>query len=258
MLQFCSVNLPNSPSPTPFLSKKLASIGFNHSPAAVRLNSPKGYYKEQIFRTNAKCIHSSNKWENSNRPSERPIQSLNVTEKVHCLASEFRSLPEPIDRVKRLLHYATLLPPFDESARVQENRVTGCTTMVWLDAKMDNNRLMRFKVDSDSEITKGFSSCLIWLFDGAIPEEILSVKNDDLLEMNVGFPSRSNSRVNTWNNILFTMQKRTQNLIEEKNRELPLNDFPPLFIRPDDPMNANGSCKEAQVIFPQNQTCNRC
>lgn len=84
---------------------------------------------------------------------------------------------------------------------------------------MDRNGIMRFRADSDSEITKGFCSCLIWLLDGAQADDVLSVKTDDLVEMNVGLPSRGNSRVNTWHNVLISMQRRTGKLVEDKGRE---------------------------------------
>lgn len=83
---------------------------------------------------------------------------------------------------------------------------------------MDGNGAMRFRVDSDSEITKGFCCCLIWVLDGAAADEVLSVKSDDLVEMNVGLPSRGNSRVNAWNNVLISMQRRTKVLVEERGR----------------------------------------
>lgn len=227
MLQFCSIKLSESPFPTSLVS----SFGFNNGTVSVRLKSSKGFHKSQIFIKNIKCIHNSPGADNSSISGnssflvsclkmngctqvvqQQPAVN-NVEEKVHFLASEFKSLSLPIERVKRLLHYATLLPPFEESARIQENRVPGCTTMVWLEVGMYNNRLMRYRVDSDSEITKGFCSCFIWLFDGAAPEDILRVKSDDLMEMNIGFTSRGHSRVNTWHNILINMQKRTQNLV---------------------------------------------
>ncbi|WJX39649.1 hypothetical protein P8452_27171 [Trifolium repens] len=137
-----------------------------------------------------------------------------VTEKLNNLASEFASLTEPIDRVKRLLHYASLLPPLDRSDRVPENRVSGCSTEVWVVAHMDESRKMRFKADSDSEISKGFCWCLVWMFDGAEPEEILTVERDDLVGMNVGLNNvKARSRINTWHNVFFAMQKATQDLI---------------------------------------------
>ncbi|KAK2389470.1 sufE protein 1, chloroplastic/mitochondrial [Trifolium repens] len=137
-----------------------------------------------------------------------------VTEKLNNLASEFASLTEPIDRVKRLLHYASLLPPLDRSDRVPENRVSGCSTEVWVVVHMDESRKMRFKADSDSEISKGFCWCLVWMFDGAEPEEILTVERDDLVGMNVGLNNvKARSRINTWHNVYFAMQKATQDLI---------------------------------------------
>ena len=139
-----------------------------------------------------------------------------VTEKLNGLASEFESLSEPIDRVKKLLYYASLLPPLDPSDRVPENRVPGCSTDVWVVAHMDQGRKMRFRADSDSEISKGFCWCLVWVLDGAEPEEILTVENDDLIGgINLGLLNnvKARSRINTWHNVFFAMQKATQNFI---------------------------------------------
>ncbi|KAH0897263.1 hypothetical protein HID58_046831 [Brassica napus] len=138
-----------------------------------------------------------------------PKFSPKLPKRLRLLVSEFRSLTEPIDRVKRLLNYAMDLAPLDDSARVPENRVPGCTTQVWLDIKMDELGRMRFRADSDSEISKGFCSCLIWILDGAKPEEVMNVRGEDLAEMNVGVHGKAQSRVNTWHNVLMSMQKRT-------------------------------------------------
>lgn len=152
--------------------------------------------------------------------TETPLGTSDLADgKLRRLVSEFKSLPEPIDRVKRLLYYAARLPPLGESARVPANRVTGCTAQVWLDVRMDEFGRIRFGADSDSEITKGFCSCLISVLDGAVPEEILKVKTDDLAEMNVGLPGKARSRVNTWHNVLISMHKRTKALISEREME---------------------------------------
>ncbi|KAL4638883.1 hypothetical protein ACB092_03G179000 [Castanea dentata] len=140
-----------------------------------------------------------------------------VSDKLHRLATEFRALHEPIDRVKRLLHYAAILPPADESrTRAPENRVTGCTTQVWVEAELDESGRVRFRADSDSEISKGFCSCLIYVLDGADPEEVAMVKADDLSDLNVGLHGKSHSRVNTWHNVLVAMQKRTKALLPQQ------------------------------------------
>ncbi|CAH8382753.1 unnamed protein product [Eruca vesicaria subsp. sativa] len=175
-----------------------------------------------------RCMQDSNVNLSKSKPNhvsfatasvEAPLETTTRTtttsaeDKLCLLVSEFRSLTEPIDRVKRLLNYAMELAPLDDSARVPENRVPGCTTQVWLDVKMDELGRMRFRADSDSEISKGFCSCLIWILDGARPEEVLGVRGEDLVEMNVGVHGKAQSRVNTWQNVLMSMQKRTMALV---------------------------------------------
>ncbi|XP_022726735.1 sufE-like protein 2, chloroplastic [Durio zibethinus] len=157
-----------------------------------------------------------------------------VSDKIQLLVSEFKSLTKPIDRVKRLLHYAEMLAPFDESARVPANQVKGCTTQVWLDARIDKNGKARFRADSDSEITKGYCSCLIWMMDGADPEEVVGVRAEDLVELNVGVHGKAQSRVNTWQNVLISMRDKTEALVVERKGKLPqLRPFPTFLVGSD-------------------------
>ncbi|PKA57804.1 SufE-like protein, chloroplastic [Apostasia shenzhenica] len=149
--------------------------------------------------------------------------------RLHRLASEFRSLPEPVDRVKLLLSYASGLHPFPDADRVPSNRVPGCTAEVWLSARIDAVGRMRFAADSDSEITRGFCACLLTVVDGEPPEEVLAMRADDLADLNVvGSTSRAaRSRVNTWQNVLVSMQHRTRALVaEETGRRQPVDPFP--------------------------------
>ncbi|KAM1259425.1 hypothetical protein ACFX2J_038739 [Malus domestica] len=168
--------------------------------------------------------------------------------KLQTLISEFQSLPEPIDRVKRLLHYAALLPPFDDSGRVDSNRVMGCTAQVWLQAEMDEEGKMRFVADSDSEITRGFCSCLVSVLDGTSPEEVLRVKTDDLSSLNVGLPGAQRSRINTWHNVLVSMQKKTKALVAQRQGTPPFEPFPSLVVTAEG-IQAKGSFAEAQARY---------
>lgn len=173
-------------------------------------SSSSHFTKVNAVKTNHKQLKLAVKIPSNNRLTASP---RGVTDKLNGLAFEFGSLTEPIDRVKRLLHYASLLPPLENSYKVPENRVVGCTTEVWVVADMDKNRRMRFKADSDSEISKGFCWCLVWMLDGAKPEEVLTVEMEELVGMNVGLNVKTRSRVNTWQNVLVAMQKATQDLI---------------------------------------------
>lgn len=157
----------------------------------------------------------------SSPPAVEEKADLSVADKLQRLVMEFKSLEEPVERVKRLLDYASKLSPYGESGRVNENRVVGCATQVWVEAEMDENERMRFRADSDSEISKGFCSCLIWVLDGAKGEEVLELKTEDFEYVNVGLHGRGHSRVNTWHNVLITMQKKTRALVMEKKGKQP-------------------------------------
>ncbi|KAL1202161.1 SufE-like protein 2 [Cardamine amara subsp. amara] len=180
-------------------------------------------------------------------PPGTTTTTTTTSDKLRHLVSEFRSLTEPIDRVKRLLNYAAALAPLDDSARVSANRVTGCTTQVWLEIKMDEFGRMRFRADSDSEISKGFCSCLIKILDGAKPEEVMRVRSEDLTEMNVGVHGKAQSRVNTWHNVLMSMQKRTMALVSadvaHRGIERPPHDH--LLFK-----YVNGSYIESSKVLP--------
>ncbi|KAI3499491.1 hypothetical protein L1887_35292 [Cichorium endivia] len=183
-------------------------------------------------------------------PSLTSDHHASAISKFQSLVSEFKSISEPIDRVKRLLYYANLLPQFDDSLKVPANRVMGCTAQVWLDVRMDSEGNMSFLADSDSEITKGFCSCLISVLDGATPEEVLGLKTEDLGDLNVAglHGGKVESRVNTWHNVLISMQKRTKALVAAREGKSVGETFPSMVITAEG-IGAKGSFAEAQARF---------
>ncbi|ERN14493.1 hypothetical protein AMTRI_Chr06g176340 [Amborella trichopoda] len=187
--------------------------------------------------------------------AERPTNVSNycVSEDLpYCelqrLVSEFEGLVEPVERVKRLLHYASFLPHLNDSDKIKNNRVMGCTAQVWLKAEMEEGGKMRFFADSDSEITRGFCACLIHVLDGAFPDEVLRLKTEDLASLNVGLAGRAHSRVNTWHNVLLSMQKKTRALVAERDGRPFVEPFPSLVVASDE-IHPQGSYAEAQAKF---------
>ncbi|KAJ6743912.1 QUINOLINATE SYNTHETASE A [Salix purpurea] len=238
-----------SPSPNPNRAKKIPIFPYKKTTLPSFSN----------FKS-VKCIHSPppNPKPSNSSPftctavTFSPSQTTElVPSKLHHLITEFQSLSQPIDRVKRLLHCATFLSPLPESSRVDSNRVMGCTAQVWLEAQLDQYGKMKFWADSDSEITRGFCYCLIWVLDGATPDEVLKVTTEDLTALNVGLPVGARSRVNTWHNVLVSMQKRARILVAERDGKKDFDPFPSLVISSDG-IQAKGSYAEAQAryLFP--------
>ncbi|XP_078432643.1 quinolinate synthase [Wolffia australiana] len=171
--------------------------------------------------------------------------------RLQKLADEFHALPEPIERVKRLLDYAGSLPPLPDSDRTAGNRVMGCTAQVWVTAFMDERGRMHFSADSDSEITRGFCACLISVLDGAAPEEVLGMGTEDLGELSIlgsAAAGKMASRVNAWHNVLLSMQKRTRAILANGNGDPLVDPFPSLVITVDG-VTPKGSYAEAQAKY---------
>lgn len=186
-----------------------------------------------------------------------PEASDLAASRLERLVSEFRAFTNPVDRMKHLIGYSEALPPLDESKRTARNRVMGCTAQVWVDASMDETGRVRLWADSDSEVTRGFCGCLVWLLDGASPEEVLRLTTEDLAALNVGGIGKAMSRANTWYNVLISMQKKTKALVAEKEGKAPSEAFPSLVITADG-ITAQGSYAQAQAryLFPDESRVN--
>ncbi|GLT29097.1 hypothetical protein SLA2020_039830 [Shorea laevis] len=221
---------------------------------------------QKPFFKSIKCIQSSSPESIPSKPTSFSCTAVTFppsdiadfpSRTLTSLISEFESLPQPLDRVKRLLHYASLLPPLPESSRTDSNRVMGCTARVWLDVRRDDDGKMRFWADSDSEITKGFCACLVSVLDGVAPDQVLGLKTDDLAALNVGLPGGQRSRANTWHNVLVSMQKRTRALVAEQEGKVPFDPFPSLIVTAEG-IEAKGSYAAAQAkyLFPDESRVN--
>ncbi len=75
--------------------------------------------------------------------------------------------------VMYLIDLGQKLPDFPEAARIEGNLVKGCQSKVWLTASIDHGRVY-FTADSNTAVTKGLVSLLIRIFNGHLPEEIMS------------------------------------------------------------------------------------
>ncbi len=64
------------------------------------------------------------------------------------------------------------LPEMKQEDKTDENIVNGCQSKVWMNAKLDGERI-QFTADSNTAITKGLVSLLIRIFSGQKPEDIL-------------------------------------------------------------------------------------
>lgn len=111
------------------------------------------------------------------------------------LVSEFSKLSSWEDRYKHLIGVGKELPAMNDEKKLDEVKVKGCQSQVWLHARLDDQQRIHFEADSDAMIVRGLVAVLLRVYSDATPDEILSTPPDFIKE--IGFetnlsPSRAN------------------------------------------------------------------
>lgn len=99
---------------------------------------------------------------------------MSMEETQHAIIEEFALLDGDREMsVMYLMDLGEKLPPLADVHKTDDNLVKGCQSKVWLVAERKKD-LVYFSADSNTAITKGLVSLLIRVFNGHLPEEILS------------------------------------------------------------------------------------
>lgn len=93
----------------------------------------------------------------------------------------FELLGDWDQRYAYLTELGEKLPSMPESDKVDENKVKGCMSQVWITAEMNNGRIL-FKGDCDTSIIKGVLAVLIELTNGRHLDEIKQLDVDEFFE----------------------------------------------------------------------------
>lgn len=86
------------------------------------------------------------------------------------------------EKYEYLIDLGKKLPPLEERYKLDENKVKGCQSIVWLVADYRDGRLI-FKAESDAVIVKGLISMLIDVLSGHTPREIIDARLDFIREI---------------------------------------------------------------------------
>lgn len=97
------------------------------------------------------------------------------------IVDTFELLGDWETRYQHLVELGEQLPPLDERARTEANRVKACMSKVWVHAWEDpaSPGHIRFGGDCDTGIIKGVLALLIQLADGKTVEEIEAIDMEE-------------------------------------------------------------------------------
>ena len=71
-----------------------------------------------------------------------------------------------------IMELGSNLEPLEDKYRIDSNLIKGCQSKVWLEAELDNDRLV-LKADSNTDITKGLISLLIRVLSGQSLDDVI-------------------------------------------------------------------------------------
>ncbi|MFA6238549.1 MAG: SufE family protein [Bacteriovorax sp.] len=98
-----------------------------------------------------------------------------ISQRIQKIKTEFQSFNEWEGRYKHLIDLGKKMAPMEEAYKIEENKVKGCQSQVWLHADLLEDKVV-FTADSDASIVKGIVALLVYVYSGATPDEILTTK----------------------------------------------------------------------------------
>ncbi|MFT3676651.1 MAG: SufE family protein [Chitinophagaceae bacterium] len=121
------------------------------------------------------------------------------------IIDEFALFDSWDDKYEYIIDLGKKLPPLAAAHKIDDNKVRGCQSTVWLAASYRDGRVY-FEADSDAVIVKGLISMLIRVLSGRTPDEILEAPLDFIREIGM-----TTHLAQTRSNGLLSMVKQMKN-----------------------------------------------
>ena len=119
---------------------------------------------------------------------------MSIQEKIDNYKKTLSLFPNPQEKYQYLIEQAKFNDDFPENLKIDEFKVTGCQSQVWLVPEEHDNKLY-FKSDSDALIAKGLVTLISSIYSGETANDIVNSEADLMEEFELGVilsPARRN------------------------------------------------------------------
>ena len=121
------------------------------------------------------------------------------------IVEEFSLFDSWDDKYEYIIDLGKKLAPLEEEYKIDENKVRGCQSTVWLVADYRDGKVF-YKAESDAVIVKGLISMLIRVLSGQSPNQIIDAKLNFIQEIGM-----TTHLAQTRSNGLLSMVKQMKN-----------------------------------------------
>ena len=119
---------------------------------------------------------------------------MSIEEKVEDYKKTLALFPNPQEKYQYLIEQAKKSEEFPTELRIDEFKVNGCQSQVWLVPEEKDSKLY-FKSDSDALIAKGLVTLIASIYSDEAPKDIVNSEIDLMEEFELGVilsPARRN------------------------------------------------------------------
>ena len=134
------------------------------------------------------------------------------------IVDEFSLFDDWESKYEYIIDLGKKLPPLEDEYKIDENKVRGCQSTVWLVADYKDGKVF-YKAESDAVIVKGLISMLIRVLSGQTPEQIINAKLNFIEQIGM-----TTHLAQTRSNGLLSMVKQMKNFAlayKVKNSQIP-------------------------------------
>lgn len=118
-----------------------------------------------------------------------------LKDKIEQIKKDFSAQVDWETKYEKIIEYGKKWPGLPDDLKIEDLKVKGCQSQVWIKAEPGPDKTIVLRGDSDALIVKGLVAIVLTVYSGETPETIL--KTDASFLKEIGFdsglsPSRSN------------------------------------------------------------------
>jgi cysteine desulfuration protein SufE len=129
-----------------------------------------------------------------------------IDEKINHYRGVLSMFMDNTERYRFLIDMARKASEFPEEFRLENFKVRGCLSQVWLVPKYENGKI-NYLCDSDAQIVKGTVILISDIYSNSTPKEIVDNKRDLMEELDLGNILSMNRRNGAYNMLSMVKQQ---------------------------------------------------
>ena len=107
-----------------------------------------------------------------------------MIDKIIARGEELKTL-QGHDRLQYLVDLAKEVKPLSDKDKIDDNKIRGCASNLWVTGEKNNDNTMTYKHDGDAFITKGTAKVILDIVNGEKADEISKLTLEDFKHLGI-------------------------------------------------------------------------